>query len=176
MIQIIIAIAVVLLTALIIYAAAKPNIFRIWRATSINASPDRIFALITDFHNWDAWSPYEKMDPAMKRNLSGKSRGKGAVYEWESNSSKAGTGRMELIESSPPSKAVIQLDLAKPFEICSIVEFTLEAKDDTIQVTWDMHGINPFIGKIMGIFYDRDRMVGKEFEEGLANLKTIAER
>ncbi len=112
----------------------------------------------------------------MKRNLSGKPRGKGAVYEWESNSSKAGTGRMEIIESSPPSKAVIQLDLAEPFEIRSIVEFTLETKDDATQVTCDMHGINPYIRKVMGIFYDRDNMVGKDFEEGLANLKTIAER
>lgn len=173
---VIIFIAVILFVALLIYAATKPKIFRIWRATSIKAPPDRIFALITDFHNWNAWSPYEEMDPAMKRNLSGKSRGKGAVYEWESSSSKAGTGRMEIIESSPSSKVAIELDLAKPFEIRGIVEFTLETKDDATHVTCDMHGIDPYIAKIMGIFCDRDSIVSKEFDEGLANLKTIAER
>lgn len=176
MTQTIIIMTAVLLATLLIYAATKPNIFRIGRSTSIKASPDRIFALITDFHNWGAWSPYEKMDPAMKRNLSGKPRGKGAVYEWESNSSKAGIGRLEIIETATPSKAVIQLDLAEPFEIRSIVEFTLESKDDATQVTCDMRGINPYTRKVMGIFYDRDSVVAKEFEEGLANLKTIAER
>ncbi len=176
MAQIIIIVTAVLFTALLVYAATKPDKFRIWRSTSIKASPDRIFALITDFHNWNAWSPYEKMDPEMKRNLSGKPRGKGAVYEWESNSSKAGIGRMEIVESLPSSKAVIQLDLAEPFEIRSIVEFTLETKDDTTQVTCDMRAINPYLRKVMGIFYDRDSVIAEEFEEGLANLKTIAER
>ncbi|MDO9269149.1 MAG: SRPBCC family protein [Methylobacter sp.] len=176
MIETIVIIIAVLLAALLIYAATKPDIFRIWRVKSIKASPDRIFALINDFHNWDAWSPYEKIDPAMKRNISGTPRGKGSVYEWESNSSKAGIGRMEIIESSPPSKIAIQLDLSKPFESCSIVEFKLETKGDQTDVTWDMHGTNPYIGKIMEIFCDRDSMVGNDFEEGLVNLKTIAER
>jgi hypothetical protein len=171
-----IIIATVLFAALLLYVATKPDIFRVCRTASIKAAPDRIFALISDFHNWDAWSPYEKMDPEMKRNLSGKSRGKGAVYEWESTGSKAGIGRMEIIESSPPSKIAIELDLVKPIESHCILEFILESKDAETDVTWAMHGTNPYIGKIMEIFYDRDSMIGRDFEEGLANLKAIAER
>ncbi len=176
MTEAIVIIVVVLFAALLIYAATRPDLFRVWRAANIKAPPDRIFSLINDFHNWDAWSPYEKMDPAMKRNLSGTSRGKGAVYEWESNNSKAGIGRMEIVESSPPSRIAIQLDLTKPFEGHNIVEFTLEANGDETNVIWDMHGTDPYIGKIMGIFCNRDSMVGKDFEEGLVNLKAIAER
>lgn len=162
--------------ALLVYAATQPDIFRVLRTMSIKAPPERIFALINDFHNWDAWSPYENMDPEMKRILRGEPRGNGAVYEWESNNKKAGTGRMEIIESSPPSKIIIQLDLAKPFEISNIVEFTLTTEDGATIVTWDMHGPNPYLGKLIGIFCDRDSMVGKDFEQGLVNLKTIAER
>lgn len=166
----------ILLGALLVYAWTQPDRFHILRRTSIKAPPRRIFALISDFHNWDAWSPYEHIDPAMKRAFSGPARGKGAVYEWESSSNRAGTGRLEIIDSSPPFKIVIQLDLAKPFEISSIVEFILETQDDETQVTWNMHGSNPFIGKMMGILYDRNGKVGQDFEEGLANLKAIAER
>jgi len=168
-------IGLVLLAALFIYVTTRPDMFRIWRAADIKAPPDRIFALINDFHNWDVWSPYKKVDPAMPRKLSRQSRGKGAVYEWAGNN-KAGTGRMEIIESSPPSKIAIRLDLAEPLEVRSIVEFTIEAKDDTTQVTWDMHGVNTYIGKVIGIFCNRDDKVGKDFEQGLINLKTIAER
>jgi len=176
MTEAIVIIVVVLFTALLLYAATKPDLFRVWRAASIKAPPDRIFSLINDFHNWAAWSPYEKMDPAMKRSLSGTSRGKGAVYEWESKNSKAGTGRMEIVESSPLSRIAIQLDLTKPFEGHNIVEFTLETNGDETNVIWDMHGTDSYIGKIIGIFYNRDLMVGKDFEEGLVNLKAIAER
>jgi hypothetical protein len=176
MAQTIIIIAAVLCAALLLYAATKPDIFRIRRTASIKASPKRIFALLNDFHNWDAWSPYEKMDPVMKRKFSGTSRGKGAVYEWESTNSKAGTGRMEIIESSPSSKIAILLELIKPFESNCILEFILETKGDETDVTWDMHGSNPYLAKIIEIFCDRESMVGNDFEEGLANLKIIAER
>ncbi len=176
MIDTIAIVAAVLFGALLIYAAIQPNLFHVRRSVSIKASPERIFALINDFHNWDAWSPYEKMDPAMRRVFHGAHRGNGAVYEWESESNKPGIGRMEIIESSPSSKIVIQLDLAKPIEAINIVEFTLASEGDQTIVNWDMRGPNPYIGKLIGIFYDRDSMVGRDFEQGLANLKTIAER
>ncbi|MGZ5007552.1 MAG: SRPBCC family protein [Methylobacter sp.] len=169
-------IGLVLSVALFVYIATKPDMFRIRRAEDIKASPDRIFALINDFHNWNAWSPYEKTDAEMKRKLSGKSRGKGAVYEWASNNNKSFTGRMEIIESSPSSKIAIRLDLAEPLKIRSIVEFTLEANDDATRVVWDMHGFIPYLGKMIGLFCGRDNKVGKDFEEGLINLKSIAER
>jgi len=176
MIETLIVTAAVLFAALLLYIAAQPDVFHICRAASIKASPDRIFALINDFHNWDAWSPYEKMDPEMKRNLSGKPRGKGAIYEWESTDSNAGTGRMEIIESLPSSRIAIELDLFKPIESRCILVFILETQGDETEVTWTMQGANSYFGKLMDIFYDRGNMVGKDFEEGLANIKTIAER
>lgn len=176
MVNTIATVVAVLFAALLVYVATRPDLFHVRRSMSIRASPERIFALINDFHNWDAWSPCEKMDPAMKRIHHGTPRGNGAVYEWESNGNKPGIGRMEIIESSPPSKIVIQLDLAKPIETSNIVEFTLATEADATIVTWDMRGPNPYLGKLIGIFFDRDSMVGKDFEQGLVNLKTIAER
>lgn len=113
----IIAIAfVVLIAALLIYAATKPNSFRIERTAIIEAPPEKIFALINDFRMWETWSPWEKMDPALKRTYGGAGSGKGAVYEWRGNKS-VGEGRMEIIESTPPTKAVLKLDFKKPFEV-----------------------------------------------------------
>jgi carbon monoxide dehydrogenase subunit G len=172
----IIAIAVVvLLVALLIYAATKPDTFRVQRGISIKAPPEKIFPLINDFDNFGAWSPYEKKDPAMKRTLSGAANGKGAVYEWEGDHN-VGKGRMQITDTSPPSRVTINLDFVKPFETHNIVEFTLEPKGDSTNVTWAMHGPSPYIAKVMHIFFDMDSMVGKDFETGLANLKTIAEK
>ena len=168
-------VVVVLLAAILIFAATTPDTFRVQRATSIKAPPEKIFPLINDLHGWDAWSPWEKMDPAMKRTFSGAASGKGAVYEWEGNH-EVGKGRMEITESSPPSKVGIKLDFIKPFEAHNIAEFTLEAQGDFTNVTWAMHGPNPYIAKVIHIFFSMDSMVGKQFEAGLANLKTIAEK
>jgi len=168
-------VVVVLLAAILIFAATTPDTFRVQRATSIKAPPEKIFPLINDLHSWGAWSPWEKMDPAMKRTFSGAASGKGAVYEWEGNH-EVGKGRMEIMESSPPSKVVIKLDFIKPFEAHNIAEFTLESKGDSTNVTWAMHGPNPYIAKVIHIFFSMDSMVGKQFEAGLANLKTIAEK
>ncbi|HUK55896.1 MAG TPA: SRPBCC family protein [Nitrospiria bacterium] len=175
MIKIIAIAAVVLIAALLIYAATRPDTFRVRRSASIKAPPERIFALINDFHRWGAWSPWEKMDPAMQRIHSGASDGKGAVYEWEGNN-KVGKGRMEITESSPPSQVTIKLDFIKPFEGHNVAEFTLEPEGDTTKVTWAMHGPLPYMAKVIHVFFNMDRIVGKDFETGLANLKTIAEK
>jgi uncharacterized protein YndB with AHSA1/START domain len=166
---------VVLLAALLVYAATKPDTFRVQRTTSIKAPQEKIFSLINDLQGWGSWSPYEKLDPAMKRTHSGAANGKGAVYAWEGNG-KVGAGRMEITESSPPSKIAIKLDFAKPFEAHNIAEFALEAKGDSTNVTWAMYGPNLYISKLMSIFVSMDNMIGKDFETGLANLKTIAEK
>ncbi|MGH8626978.1 MAG: SRPBCC family protein [Gammaproteobacteria bacterium] len=168
-------IVVVLLAALLAFAATKPDIFRVQRATSIKTPPEKIFALIDDLHSWGAWSPYEKKDPTMKRTHSGAARGKGAVYEWEGDKN-VGTGRMEITETSPPSKVMIKLDFIKPFETHNIAEFTMEPEGDSTNVTWAMHGPSPYISKVIGIFINMDSMIGKNFETGLANLKTVAEK
>ena len=168
-------VVVVLLVALLVFAATKPETFRVQRATSIKAPPEKLFALINDFHSWRSWSPYEKLDPTMKRTHSGPASGKGTVYEWEGNRN-VGKGRVQIAETSPPSKVTITLDMVKPFEAHNVVEFTLEANGDSTNVTWAMDGRNAYISKVMSLFCSMDRMVGGQFEEGLANLKTIAER
>jgi uncharacterized protein YndB with AHSA1/START domain len=171
---VIVVLIVVPLAAILIFATTKPDTFRIQRATSIKAPPDKIFPLIADFHGWGAWSPYEKLDPAMKRTFSGAANGKGAVYEWESDG-KAGKGRMEITDAPAPSKVAIKLDFFKPFETHNIAEFTLEPKGGATDVTWAMYGPNLYIAKVMSIFFNMDRMIGKDFETGLANLKARTE-
>ena len=163
------------IAAVLVYAATKPDTFRVQRTVSINAPPDKIFPLLNDYHNWPSWSPYEKMDPAMKRTYSGPASGKGSVYDWEGNSN-IGKGRMEILESTPPSKLSIKLDFMKPFEAHNIADFTLEPKGDRTDVTWAMHGPLPYTAKVMHTFFNMDKMAGGQFEEGLANLKSAAEK
>ena len=137
MLKTITIIVVVLIAALLVYAATRPDTFRVQRATNIKAPPEKIFALINDLHSWGSWSPYEVKDPAMKRTYSGAANGEGAVYEWEGDKN-VGKGRMEIAETSPPSKVMIKLDFIKPFETHNIAEFTMEPKGDSTNVTWDL--------------------------------------
>ena len=138
MLKIIVIVVIVLVAAVLAIAMTKPDSFRVERKTSIKSSPDKIFPLIDDFHNWSSWSPWERMDPAMRRIHSGAASGKGAVYEWEGNS-KVGQGRMEILEASP-AKVIIKLDFLKPFEGHNIAEFTLQPQSDSTSVTWAMYG------------------------------------
>ncbi len=175
MLKTIAIVIVVLIAGVLIFAATKPDTFRIQRAASIKAPPENIFPLINDFRNWGAWSPWEKKDPAMKRHLGATASGKGAVYEWEGNKD-VGQGRMEIAASVPPSKLSIKLDFVKPFEAYNMVEFTLEPNGDATNVTWAMQGHTPYFAKIIHVFINMDSMVGKDFEAGLASLKAIAEK
>ena len=171
-ILVIVAIAVI---ALLAYAATRADTFRIERSTSINAVPDAIFSLLTDFRRWAEWSPWEKLDPDLKRTHSGATDGKGAVYAWEGNK-KVGAGRMEITQVVPPSRVVIKLDFLRPFEAHNVTEFTLAAGGTATRVIWAMTGVNNFMGKLMSVFMNMDKMVGKDFETGLANLKAVAEK
>ena len=168
-------IVVVLIAAVLAYAAMRPDNFEVRRSTTIQAPADKIYPLINDFQQWSVWSPYEKLDPAMKRSYSGAASGRGAVYAWEGNG-KAGAGRMEIVEATPPSKVAIQLDFIKPFEGHNIAEFTLAPQGGATQVGWSMRGPSPYIAKLMGIFFNMDKMIGQDFEVGLANLKAAAEK
>jgi len=171
-----IAIAVVvLIVVLLVFVSTRPDTFRIERSTSINAPPEKIFPLINDFHRWEAWSPWEKIDPALKRIYSGADSGKGAAYAWQGNRD-IGQGRMEIVESTPAAKIVFKLDFIKPFECHNTVEFTLERQGNTTKLTQAMYGPSPFISKLMGLFFSMDKMVGEKYEEGLANLKSMAEK
>jgi uncharacterized protein YndB with AHSA1/START domain len=165
----------VVVAAILIFATTKPDSFSVQRTATIKAPPEKIFPLINDYRSWMSWSPWEKKDPAMKRTYSGAASGKGSVYEWEGNK-EIGQGRMEIAEVSPPSHVAIDMHFIKPFDSFSTAEFTLQPKGDSTDVTWSMHGPNAYISKIITIFVSMDKMIGKEFETGLANLKTIAER
>jgi uncharacterized protein YndB with AHSA1/START domain len=168
-------VAVVLIVALLVYAATKPDTFRVQRSASIKAPPEKIFPLVNDLHSHATWSPWEKKDPAMKRTHSGAASGKGAVYEWDGNK-EIGKGRMEILESTPPSKVVFAMHFIKPFEAHNTAEFLLEPSGDSTTVTWAIFGPQPYLAKVMHLFFNMDRMIGTEFEAGLSSLKAITEK
>jgi uncharacterized protein YndB with AHSA1/START domain len=177
MFELIVIIAVVLAVAIavvLILAATKPDTLRAQRAITVKAPAEKIFPLINDFHQWRSWSPYEDRDPALKRTYSGAESGKGAVYAWEGNNN-VGSGRMEILETSVPSKIRIKLDFFKPFEGHNTAEFTMLPQGDATSVTWLMQGPARFVTRVMQVFINLDNMIGKDFEVGLANLKKLTE-
>ena len=165
----------VVIVAVLLYAATRPCTLHVARSASINAAPERIVPLINDFHQWSGWSPYEKLDPAMKRTYSGSPAGQGAVYEWVGNN-QVGSGRMEITGTSQPSSVTIKLDFTAPLEGHDVAQFTLAPQGGSTRVTWTMDGTTPYIGKLIGMFMNMDTMIGGAFDEGLANLKRIAEK
>lgn len=170
-----IAIAIAIIAGLVLsLAASRPATFRIERSATMAATPDRIFPYLADFHRWEAWSPWEKLDPALQRTHSGAASGVGAVYEWLGNK-KVGQGRMEITDASPPTRLRIQLDFLKPFEAHNITTFALTPSGSATSVSWVMEGTNTFMGKLMGMVLDMDKLIGKDFEAGLANLKAEVE-
>jgi hypothetical protein len=172
---IVVAVILIAVVAVLGFAAIQPDHFRVQRSAAMKAMQEKVFAQIDDFHNWGSWSPWEKLDPAMKKIHSGPASGKGAIYEWEGNK-QVGKGRMEITESSSPSKIVIKLDFFKPFEAHNTADFVLEAQGDSTNLIWGMNGQKPFMFKVMGLFFSMDKMIGKDFEKGLANLKSIVEK
>ena len=178
MFETLVVIAVVLaiiIAIVLISAAGKPDTFRIERAATMNASAEKVFPLIADFREWLNWSPWEGRDPALKRTYSGAERGNGAIYAWDGNKN-VGSGRMEILEANSPSKVVIKLDFLKPFEAHNTAEFTMLPQGGATNVIWVMHGPAPFMSKVMQVFMNMDRMIGKDFEAGLASLKAVSEK
>jgi uncharacterized protein YndB with AHSA1/START domain len=171
----IVIVLVVAVAAVLGLAATKPDTFRVARTATIKAPPEKVFALVNDFREWGAWSPWEKKDPAMKRSYSGPQSGKGAVYAWDGDKN-VGQGRMEIADVSPPSKVTLKLDFVRPFEAHNVAEFTMMPNGDATKVSWNMQGPVPYFAKILHMFIDVDRMVGADFEAGLANLKALAEK
>ena len=170
-----IAIGVVVLVLIVLgLAAMQPDSFRVQRTIAIKAPAEKILPLISDFHNWTSWSPWEKLDPAMKRTYSGAPKDQGAVYAWEGDD-KVGAGRME-ITGQAPAKVDIKLDFLKPFESHCQTEFALETKGELTTVSWTMSGPSDFMTKLMGLAVSMDSMIGKDFEAGLANMKAVAEK
>lgn len=164
-----------LVAAFLAYAATRPDTFRIERSITIQAPPEKIYPLVADLHNWEAWSPWEKIDPQINRTYSGAADGKGAVYEWSGNKN-IGKGRMEIVDVAPPGKLTIRLDFITPFEAHNLVDFTLVPQGASTVVTQAMYGPSPFVSKLMGLFFSMEKMVGGKYEEGLASLKALAEK
>lgn len=165
----------VLIAGVLIFATTRPDAFRVERAVAIQAPPEKVFALINDLKAWAAWSPWEKKDPAMQRAYGATTAGKGATYAWEGNRD-VGKGGMEIVDSTPPSRIRLRLDFVTPFEAHNIVTFTLAPQGSTTRVSWAMEGPVPYFAKIIHMFLDMDAMVGRDFEAGLAAMKTAAER
>jgi uncharacterized protein YndB with AHSA1/START domain len=168
-----IALAVIVLVFVGI-VAMQPAEFVVVRKVAIAAPPEAVFAKVNDFHNWDAWSPWAKLDPAMKTTFEGPSEGKGAIYTWTGND-KVGEGRMTILESHPSSLVDIKLEFLKPFESLCTTKFSFEPSGDKTNVTWSMAGKNNFIAKAMSLFINMDSMLGGDFERGLAQMKTLVE-
>jgi hypothetical protein len=170
-----IAIAIlVLIVGALVFIATRPETFHVERSAPVAAPSDVVFGLIDDFHRWAEWSPYEKLDPNMSRTYEGPSTGPGATYAWKGNN-EAGEGRMTILQSTPGERVAIQLDFLKPFAATCQATFTLVPADAGTRVTWSMDGKNNFISKAMHLLMDMDKMVGQDFEQGLANLNTVAQ-
>jgi hypothetical protein len=162
------------IAALLVYAAFRPSTFRVSRSISIKAPPEAIFPHIDSFQRWGPWSPYERKDPAMKRTFNGIRSGKGAVYAFDGNKH-VGAGSLEILESIPHERIGIRLDMTRPFPCSNRIEFALRREGPGSKVTWAMEGRCPYMAKMAGIFFDMDRMIGGDFESGLAELKALGE-
>ena len=162
-----------LLLLVLLTAATRPDHFRVERVLLMSAPAATVHAAINDFRAWAAWSPWEKIDPTMQRTYSGEVSGKGAVYAWSGNG-KAGAGRMEILESVP-ERITIRIDFFKPFAASNTVEFTLAAEGNGTRVSWAMYGPSPYISKLMGLAFNLDKMIGRDFEAGLANMRAVTE-
>lgn len=165
---------VLLVVVALIATALQPSEFRVSRSAKMKATPNQVFAHVNDFHQWGAWSPWEKLDPKMERTFSGADAGKGAKYAWQGD--KVGAGSMEIVESKPGELILIDLRFTKPFEGICPTEIKFAPSGDETEVTWTMSGTNNFVGKFFTLFMNMDKMVGKDFESGLAQMKEIVEQ
>jgi uncharacterized protein YndB with AHSA1/START domain len=164
---------VLLVIVAVIVVAVQPAVYRIERSATINAPPAEVFPHVNDFHKWEAWSPWAKLDPAAKNTFEGPAAGKDAIFKWTGND-KVGEGSMTILESQPPELVRIKLAFIKPFEDTCTTEFAFKG-DDKTTVNWSMYGTRGFVNKAICLFMDMDKMVGGSFEEGLANLKAVVE-
>lgn len=171
--KILIAVAVIVI-GLAVVVALQPASFRVTRTATMSAPPAAVFAQVNDFHNWVAWSPWEKLDPGMKRSYEGAPSGAGAMYAWSGNS-QVGEGRMTVTESRPSNLIRIKLDFEKPFRAINIAEFTFEPRGEQTAVTWTMTGRKNFVAKAIHLVMSMDKMIGGAFEQGLAQMKAVVE-
>ena len=171
--KILIALAAIVVVFIAV-VAMQPSDFRVARTATISAPAPAVFAQVNDFHNWEEWSPWAKLDPAAKNSFEGPSAGSGAIFRWAGNK-EVGEGSMTITESRPSDLIRIKLEFLKPFQATNTAEFTFKPEGNQTAVTWSMAGKNNFISKAICLFMNMDKMVGGKFEEGLASLKSVVE-
>ena len=169
----ILMVLLVLIVAAVLFVATRPDTYRVERSAMVSAPPQVVFAQIDDFHRWAAWSPWEKLDPQMQKQFGGAASGVGAEYHWSGND-KVGEGRMTITESQPTDRIAIKLEFLKPWASTSTASFTLAPEGEGTRVTWAMDGRHNFMSKAMCVFVSMDKMLGTDFERGLAGLGTVA--
>jgi hypothetical protein len=174
MLKKILAALLVIVVALVGVIAIQPSEFRVTRATTIAAPAPVVFAQVNDFHKWDAWNPFGKLDPAARKTYGGTPSGTGAIYSWSGNS-QVGEGRMTMVESHPSDLIRIKLEFFKPMAGTGTAEFAFKPEGERTAVTWTMTGTNNFIAKAISLVMSMDRMIGGQFEKGLADMKAVAE-
>ena len=165
-------VAVVVIFCVVV--AMQPSHFTITRSATFNAPPEALYSQVNDFNKWQAWSPWEKIDPNMKKTISNPSSGKGASYAWSGND-EAGEGKMTIADSKPNEAVKIDLEFIKPFPMKSVTDFTFKPEGEKTAMTWSMTGENNFMTKAFGLIANMDKMVGTDFENGMANLRPIVE-
>lgn len=159
---------------ILLAAALKPAHFHVERSLTMPSSAEKVFSLVNDFRLWQEWSPWEKLDPNMKRTFEGPPSGTGASYSWSGNED-VGSGRMTIVSSTPPSTIQIRLEFLKPWAATNDVNFTFLAEEAQTKVTWSMSGKVPYSTRIFTLFFNMDKLVGQDFEKGLAQLKARVE-
>jgi len=175
MLQAVLIGAAVLIVLLLLGAALKAPTFRVQRSIRIAAPPERVYPLVADFRRWRAWSPWEELDPDLRRVYGGAEEGRGATYAWDGNK-QAGAGRMEITEAAPPYAVGIDLRFTRPFPAHNAIELRLTPEAGSTETTWTMHGDHPYLMRLMTMFFSMDKLVGGDFEKGLARLKAEVER
>jgi len=170
-ILIVLAVAIVGFIAVV---AMQPAESRVTRSAPVSAPPPAVFAQVNDLRNWDAWSPWAKLDPAAKATFEGPPAGTGAAFAWSGNN-KLGEGRMTITESRPNELIRFRLEFVRPFKATNTAEFTFRPESGQTVVTWSMSGTNNFMAKAVGLFINCDRMVGGQFEQGLASMRAVVE-
>ena len=164
---------VVIVVLILLYASTKPDIYHVERSIQIQASPEAIFPLVNDLHQWERWTPYNK-DPAMQKTYSGSGSGPGAHYAWSGNK-QVGQGEISIRSVAPPSQLVFDLHMIKPFQGRNVATFSLDAEGAGTRVTWSLDDRHTLLLKVISLFLNLDKMIGKDFEAGLAKLKTVSE-
>lgn len=174
MLEIIVIVVAIAVIAFLVVVAKQPSDFRITRTGTMAAPASAVFAQVNDLQKWDAWSPWAKLDPNAKNSFEGPTSGTGAIMRWAGNN-KVGEGSMTITESNPDDFIRFKLEFLKPFAATNTAEFTFKSEGDQTTVTWSMTGTNNFMGKAMGLIMNCDKMVGSQFEQGLASLKSVVE-